>query len=121
MSTIDRNTAPTTEEVEVFLKQVDFTLPEGFIEFFKEANGAEMSTEEKYFIFWALTEMMQLNKEYNVEEFAPEFFIFGSDGGDTAFAIEKSTGDIYEMPFIGMSKEDAIFRGKSFTEFIESI
>jgi hypothetical protein len=120
MVTIDRNTAPTTEEVEVFLKQVDFTLPEGFIEFFKKANGAEISTDEKYFILWALTEMVQLNKEYDIEEFAPEFFIFGSDGGDTAFAIKKSTSDIYEIPFIGMSKEEAIFISKTFTEFIEN-
>jgi hypothetical protein len=57
----------------------------------------------------------------NVEELAPGFFMFGSDGGDTAFAIEKSTGDIYEMPFIGMSKEEATFKNKTFTEFMETI
>jgi hypothetical protein len=121
MATIDRNAAPTADEVEFFLKQIDFNLPEGFIDFFKEANGADINTDEKYIILWALTDMVQLNKEYNVEEYAPQFFIFGSDGGDTAFAIEKATGSIYEMPFIGMSKEETIFRSKTFTEFIESI
>jgi len=121
MATIDRNTAPTTEEIETFLKQVDFSLPIGFIDFFRETNGADIITDEKYILLWALTDMVQLNKEYNVEEYAPEFFIFGSDGGDTAFAIEKSTGDIYEMPFIGMSREEAVFKNKTFTEFIESI
>lgn len=121
MATIDRNAAPTSDEVEAFLGKVDFKLPKGFIEFFKEANGADISTDEKYVVLWALTEMVQLNNEYNVAEYAPEFFIFGSDGGDTAFAIEKSTGDIYEMPFIGMSKEEAVFRNKTFTGFIESI
>ena len=121
MATIYRNTAPTAAEVAVFLNQVDFTLPAGFIEFFKEANGAEISTDDNYIILWALTEMLQLNKEYKVEEFAPEFIIIGSDGGGAAFAIEKSTGEIYEMPFIGMSKEEATFRGKTFAEYIESI
>ncbi|MGQ8869356.1 SMI1/KNR4 family protein [Myroides sp. TSA_177.3] len=121
MATIDRNTAPTSDEVEAFLGQVEFNLPKGFFEFFKEANGADISTDERYVVLWALTEMVQLNKEYNVAEYAPEFFIFGSDGGDTAFAIEKSTGNIYEMPFIGMSKEEAVFKDKTFTEFIESI
>jgi hypothetical protein len=121
MTTIDKNVAPTIDEIEAFLKQVDFNLPKGFIEFFKETNGADISTDEKYFFLWALTDMVQLNKEYNVEEFAPEFFIFGSDGGDTAFAIEKGTGYIYEMPFIGMSKEEAVFKNKTFAEFIESI
>lgn len=121
MATIDRNAAPTTEERETFLGKIDFKLPEGFLNFFKEANGAEISTDERYVVLWALTEMVQLNKEYNVEEYAPDFFIIGSDGGDTAFAIEKSTGDIYEMPFIGMSKEEAVFKNKTFTEFIDGI
>jgi hypothetical protein len=120
MATIDKNAAPTADEVEVFLKQVDFSLPKGFIDFFKETNGADVSTDEKYVVLWALTQMIQLNRGYNVEEYAPDFFIFGSDGGDTAFAIEKSTGDIYEMPFIGMSREDAVFKSKTFTEFIET-
>jgi len=121
MATIDKNTAPTTGEIDFFLKQIDFALPKGFIDFFKETNGADISTDEKYILLWALTDMVQLNKEYSVEEYAPEFFIFGSDGGDTAFAIEKSTGDIYEMPFIGMSKEEAVFKNKTFTDFIKSI
>jgi hypothetical protein len=64
--------------------------------------------------------MIQLNKDYEVETYAPEFFIFGSDGGDTAFTIEKSTGKIFEMPFIGMGKEEATFNASSFDEFLKS-
>lgn len=121
MKNIDKNSAPNSEEVEIFLKQVNFILPGGFLDFFKQADGAEISTDEKYVILWALTNMIQLNVDYNVEEYAPEFFIFGSDGGDTAFAIEKNSSDIYEMPFIGMSKEEAIFLNKTFIDFIEKI
>lgn len=113
--------APTNEEIESFLSQISFNLPVGFIDFFKEANGVDISTEENYVFLWPLTDMIHLNKEYNVEVYAPDFFIFGSDGGDTAFALEKSTGNIYEMPFIGMSKEEAIFKNKTFTEFVESM
>lgn len=119
MATIDKNPAPTANEIEEFLRQANFRLPQGFMDFFKGANGADISTKEKYIVLWALTEMTQLNREYNVEEYAPEFFIFGSDGGDTAFAIEKSTGKIFEMPFIGMSKEEAIFRADTFDGFLE--
>lgn len=97
---------------------MDFTLPEGFISFCKEANGADISTDEKFILLWVLTDMMELNKGYKVEEYAPEFFIFGSDSGDMAFAIEKITGYIYQMPFIGISKKESIFISKSFTGFI---
>jgi hypothetical protein len=117
MTIIDRNPAPSEQEVGEFLGQIDFTLSKGFIEFFRESNGADISTDESYTLLWALTDMIQLNKDYSVEEYAPEFFIFGSDGGDTAYAIEKSTSYIYEMPFIGMSKEEAVLKNKTFTEF----
>ena len=119
MATIKKNEAPTIVEMENFIKHVNFNLPEGFVSFFGKANGAEISTADNYISLWPLMSMMHLNKEYNVEEYAPEFFIFGSDGGDTAFAIEKSTGYIHEMPFIGMSREEAIFKAKTFTSFID--
>lgn len=121
MTTIDRNDPPTDKEVEDFLKHADFSLPAGFIDFFKHTNGADVYTDENYILLWPLTDMATLNKDYNVAEYAPEFFVFGSDGGDTAYAIERKSGDIYEMPFIGMSREEAVFKDKTFTNFIETL
>jgi hypothetical protein len=118
MST-EKNNPPSTKEVELFLKEIDFNLPTGFLEFFKEANGAELSTQEDFILLWPLTDMVQLNREYNVEEYAPGFFVFGSNGGDTAYAIQRNTGNIFELPFIGMSKEEAKLKSKNFAEFIE--
>jgi SMI1 / KNR4 family (SUKH-1) len=118
---IEKKIAPTQNEVNSFLKEIDFNLPVGFIDFFKETNGADLVTENIYIILWPLTEMIQLNKEYNVHIYAPEFFIFGSDGGDMAFAIQKSTGLIYEMPFIGMSKEEAILKSNTFEDFLNNL
>ncbi|MGE8380067.1 MAG: hypothetical protein ACN6PN_16995 [Sphingobacterium sp.] len=50
-----------------------------------------------------------------------DFFIFGSNGGGTAYAVKKSTSDIYEIPFIGMSNEEAVFKNKTFSEFIDGL
>ena len=119
MATIDKNPPPIEADVELFLRNINFSLPQDFIEFYKEANGADINANEAYVILWPLTDLIQLNKDYNVERYAPEFFIFGSDGGDTAYAIEKETGYIFEMPFIGMSKEEAVFKSRTFNEFIE--
>ena len=119
MATIDRNTVPTLKEIEIFLRQIDFKLPDGFINFFMETNGADINKNGHYIILWPLRAMIQLNRDYSVEEFAPDFFIFGSDGGDTAYAIEKQSGFIYEMPFIGMSREEAVFCEKNFIAFVE--
>jgi hypothetical protein len=60
--------------------------------------------------------MIKLNQDYKVNEYADSFFIFGSNGGDTAYCIEKKTGYIFDLPFVGMSNEDAIFKYKNFTQ-----
>ncbi|MDB5199435.1 MAG: hypothetical protein JWO92_1398 [Chitinophagaceae bacterium] len=118
---ITKNSSPDAAEVEKFLKEIDFVLPHGFIDFFKEANGAEISTDRGYIFLWELTDMIRLNKEYKVDTFAPEFFLFGSDGGGEAYAIEKLSGYIFQIPFIGMNKEDAIFKYKDFATLLESV
>ncbi len=114
-----KNNAPNENDINEFLSLIKFRLPEGFIEFYKETNGADIGTEENYYILWPINEMIMLNKEYKVEVFAPRFFIFGSNGGGTAFAIDKETSHIFELPFIGMSNEDAEFRCTHFSDFIK--
>ena len=121
MAAIEKNDSPNSEDVESFLKLIDFILPKGFMEFFKEANGAEIYSDECIVILWPLTEMIPLNAEYNVETFAPGFFIFGSDGGGMAYAIEKSTGSIFEFPFIGMCKNEAVLKNETFNGFMLSL
>jgi hypothetical protein len=121
MVTVNKNTPPLVSDIEIFLKNIDFKLPNGFIEFYNEANGAEIITEISYLVLWPITDMIRLNFGYHVHEFAPEFFIFGSDGGDMAYSIEKKSGTIFEMPFIGMSKEETVFKGKDFNEFLSVI
>jgi len=118
MATIDKNDPPRPSEVDAFLEDIDFNLPSGFIEFFSAANGAEIVGADRYIVLWPLTDMIMLNSEYNVSLYAPGFFIFGSDGGDMAFAIKKESGYIYEMPFIGMGEEESFLISESFNEFI---
>ena len=121
MPTIDRNPPPTNVDVALFLESINFQLPQGFIEFYKQTNGADINGDEIYVMLWPLTELVEKNKGYDVDIYAPDFFIFGSDGGGTAYAIEKKTGYIFEMPFIGMSKEEAVFKCESFDEFIATM
>ena len=121
MTIINKNTPPVVEDIEKFLKNITFNLPEGFMDFFKTTNGADIDTGRNYLVLWPLTEMLKLNEEYNVAIYAPEFFVFGSDGGDIAYAIQKNTGNIFEIPFIGMSKKQAVFKYNTFTEFLENL
>jgi len=115
---IKRNAPPSFKEIDDFLNHIQGKLPDGFIEFFSETNGAEIFREGSYIILWPLTDMIKLNQDYRVEEYAFDYFIFGSDGGDTAYCFKKNTGEIYDFSFIGMSNEDAIFMCETFTKFL---
>lgn len=115
------NNPPTENEISAFLNHIDFKLPDNFIDFFRKANGSEINKSQDYIVLWPIRDIIDLNKKYNVELFAPGFFIFGSDGGGTAYAIEKDSGNVYDIPFIGMSKDDAVLKNKSFLDFINSL
>ena len=119
MTTINKKEAPSSEEINDFVKNIDFKLPTGFVDFFSKSNGGEIYNENFYIIMWSITDMIKLNKDYNVNEYAPGYFIFGSDGGDMAYCIEKKTGYIGDMPFIGMSDEEFTLRFKSFKELLD--
>jgi hypothetical protein len=42
---------------------------------------------ENYLMAWPVEDLIQFNKEYLVDEAAPELFLFGSSGGGEAFAL----------------------------------
>ncbi|MXN91466.1 hypothetical protein GR160_09515 [Flavobacterium sp. Sd200] len=98
------------DSIRNFTESIDFKLPLDFLEFYKETNSAEIYTDSgSYIVLWKLDDLLELNTQYKVNEYAPEYFIFGSDGGNEAYCIQKLTGNIYQMPFIGMSNEDVLF------------
>ena len=121
MGTIITNTPATADEIKYFLKEIKFSISDDFVDFFKESNGAEINSEEMYFCIWSLSEMIELNIAYNVEEFASDFFLIGSDGGGNALSIKKDSSFIYEMPFIGMDNNEAVFKNNSLKMFVEEI
>jgi hypothetical protein len=114
-----KNDSPNAKLFEEFSSKINFKLPAGYLEFINNSNGAEGQLRNSYFVLWPIEEVFDLNRDYNVDEFAPGFFIIGSDGADTAFAVDKKSGDLYEMPFIGMSRDEAILRAKDFKSLLE--
>lgn len=108
------------KEVDFLLNNFKFEFPKGFREFYLKNDGAYIVTESKYIELWTLDEMETLNKEYLVHEYIPEYYFFGTDGGGMGFAIQKQTGLIFEIPFIGMF-EFQKFLCKTFDEFLNWI
>jgi hypothetical protein len=76
-----------------------------------------------YAILWRLGELTKMNEAYRVGEFAPGFFIFGSNGGGEAFAFDARTSakPIVSIPFVGMAAGEAWAIGPTFDAFLEGI
>ena len=56
------------------------------------------------------------------DEFAPGYFIFGSNLGGTAYAFNKENGAIVSFEFILMFIDDEpLLIGSNFDEFLDSL
>ena len=81
---------PPAEPAAVARCQSDlkFRLPAEYVKFLEQMNGGEGFIGENYLMAWPVQDLVQSNKDYLVEEAAPELFLFGSNGGGEAFAFD---------------------------------
>ncbi|MBI2919939.1 MAG: SMI1/KNR4 family protein [Planctomycetes bacterium] len=98
-------------------------LPADYLRFMRIANGGEGFIGSSYAILWKLEDLQQINMDYQVAEFAPELFIFGSDGGGEAFGFDfrGAKVTIVRVPFIPLDFENAIVMGQDFPQFLETL
>jgi hypothetical protein len=97
------NTPASTEA----LASLPKSLPESYFAFLIRANGGEGFIGDRYVRLWRAEELAEMNRAYKTEEFFPDFFFIGSNGGGEAYAFDLSRIDagVFEVPFIGLPTE----------------
>src|SRR5262249_55673802 len=100
-----------------------FQLPDDYVQLLHQMNGGEgFIGSKEYLILWPIEELLKLNKEYEVAEYAPDLFLFGSNGGGEAYAFDKrSKHSIVAVPFVGMDVSLTQMQAPSFKDFIERL
>jgi hypothetical protein len=101
---------------------LSFLLPADYVQFLQQMNGGEGSLGKAYVALWRVEELGDRNAGYEVAEFAPGLFLFGSNGGGEAFAFDTRTDQfrIVAVPFISMDDlRDAIVIATNFRAFLE--
>ena len=88
MSVIHKNPAARNEEVREFITGLGYAIPLDFVKLMSESNGMAVETVDYDFTVWSLDEILSLNKDYQVEEFAPDFILLGTNCGGMALAME---------------------------------
>lgn len=85
-------------------------LPESHFEFLKKHNGGEGFVGDNYIILWKAEELVDFNREYEVEKYAPGIFLFASNGGEEGYGFDTldTAMPVVQIPFIGMDRQYAI-------------
>lgn len=68
-------------------------------------SGIESDME---FFLWNLSEIDDLNMDYEVEEYHSGHYAIGSNGGLEMLTVELDTGIVYRMPFVSIDNSDKI-------------
>lgn len=113
---------PISEEsLESIEKKLEIKLPSDYLFFLRQANGGEGFIGESYLILWKAEELEPYNKDYQVEEYAPGVFLFGSSGGGEAFGFDTRAlpYKVIQIPFVGMELKYAYCVANSFYELLE--
>ena len=124
MKSLTTRQPATSEQIHELHAAIGVTLPVDYVDFMLVSNGADGPLGETgYVSLWQVQEIAQLNKDYRVADFAPGLLLFGSDGGDEAFAFDTRTDPmaVVGVPFIGMSLSEAKPLAGTFTDFLTGV
>ncbi|MCU1068132.1 SMI1/KNR4 family protein [Stenotrophomonas maltophilia] len=89
---------------------VRVALPESYFEFLRTHDGGEGFIGDNYIVFWKAEELVDFNREYETETYAPGIFLFASNGGGEGYGFDTldAAMPIVQIPFVGMDRQHAI-------------
>jgi hypothetical protein len=121
LTDFSRMPGTTEQSLETVEKTLNIKLPDDYRRFVMQSNGGEGFIGKHYLILWKVEELAQFNCDYQVEDYAPGLLMFGSTGGGDGFAFDTKANPyrVTQVPFIGMSREDALLVANSFTRLLE--
>jgi SMI1 / KNR4 family (SUKH-1) len=111
------------QAIDEFEVESNIRLPDDYASFLQKMNGGEGMIGDAFLALWRIEDLLTRNRANEVDEYAPGFFIFGSDGGGEAFGFDlrSDAKEVVCLPFIGMDWESAIRIAPTFTDFLEVI
>lgn len=101
-------------------------LPAEYLELLRAANGleGELGISPGWIQLWCAEDVLAMNNDYEVEQWHPGFFGFGSSGGGVMFSFSTEAGvdsPVFGVPFDSTSPEDVVIVAPSFADFAQAI
>ena len=96
-------------------------LPDDYLEFMEKYNGGTGPVgRNSYMHFVKLEELIEYNKDCEINEWLPNCFCFGGDGGGNQFCYNFLTKEYFAVDSCAIDKNDNFCRSSSLLEFIIS-
>jgi hypothetical protein len=114
---------PATREALQRLQAKSQNLPERYLAYLRNSNGAEgdLGVAPGWFVVWPAEEASVASDEYQLPTYLPGYFAFGGNGGGELFVFQLTRDSedrpIFMVPAIGMAVAELLPVAKSFFEF----
>lgn len=98
-------------------------LPADYLEFISKFNGGEGFIGEAYVIMYRIEELEEINKDYEIERYFKNVFIFGSDGGGMHLAYNSDLTMYYAIDSCNIDDDDTnrFFKAPSLERFFQEM
>lgn len=97
-------------------------LPLDYLDAAKRFGGLEGFLGQRYLRLYRLSELSALNEQYQMAQYNPDLIIFGSDGYGEAFAFDRSSWKVLNIPLIPLPipGEEIDQVAENFSDFVRS-
>ncbi len=98
-------------------------LPHEYVLFLKKTNGGCGFVGVNYVEMYPVEKLTEYNRGYGVDKYAPELFLFGSNGGGEGFAFDRRQPGwpVVMVPFIPLDVHEAITVAPTFAVFFDTL
>ncbi|WP_278352397.1 SMI1/KNR4 family protein [Chryseobacterium gleum] len=97
---------------------INFEYPNDYLSLINDLEYLEISSNSGYIELFPLNKLGEMNKEYETDEYTPNFIAIGTNGSGVGIFINKENKQIYSIPFVGMDESDAVLLAISFSKFL---
>src|SRR5882724_1878542 len=119
-----KNPPASATDIDAVERQLEVPLPADYRAFLMFTDGGEgFIGTDSYAQLWKVGDLVQFNREYEVEQCAPGLLLFGSSGGGEGFAFDlrDASQPVVSVPFIVMDLKVLIPFCATLDEFLENI
>jgi cell wall assembly regulator SMI1 len=123
LADVDANPPASNEGIAAAEAELGRVLPEHYREFLSAADGCEGSLGHGYVALWSVGVIAKLDVAYAAAEFVPGLLLVGSDGGDTAYALDlqRQGAPVMAVPFIPMRADVAEDVGHTMVDLLAAV